>query len=645
MVKTFLGNIRGPAGESGPVGASGPKGDTGPGGFNIKGSYDNYDDFIANHPTGEENETYVVGTDLYVWNSDENIWVDVGQFKGDTGPTGSTGEIGPTGPKGDTGSPGETGIQGATGPKGEQGLQGIKGDTGPTGPKGDTGEKGEPGIAGKQGLKGDTGETGAKGPKGDTGEQGLKGDTGLQGETGPIGPKGDTGERGPTGDTGLAGVKGEKGDTGLQGPKGDTGDTGKTGAVGPTGPSGVKGDTGERGSQGPTGDTGLQGVQGVPGEQGIQGPKGDTGPQGIAGLKGDTGPQGLQGLKGDTGDVGPEGPAGAKGDTGDTGERGEIGPTGAKGDTGEKGDTGATGEKCIPTFRLASNGDLYVNSCGGGSSKAKSTTLNASLSKTEIAKNDTSVVNATLKDSDGNPINGVDINFYSGSVVLGTSQTNASGIATYTYTGTAKGNIYISAIFHGNDTYLGSASDELLIEDCIVLDPLTSDTGLLNVVSGTAICTYSDSGCTFTQTGSSQSNIGFADDGVKPHVVIEFDLTVISGSINFGIEAGLNSYSGTAICWLGHNSNHTFYFDSNYTVCNYSKSNVLFNGLVNPGSKIKLYIYPAMWILYMNGEYVGGYGHKINIDNIFPFFYINSGRSFKVANLKMKYFDFNLDLW
>ena len=353
----------------------------------------------------------------------------------------------------------------------------------------------------------------------------------------------------------------------------------------------------------------------------------------------------MQGLKGDTGDVGPEGPAGAKGDTGDTGERGEIGPTGAKGDTGEKGDTGATGEKCIPTFRLASNGDLYVNSCGGGSSKAKSTTLNASLSKTEIAKNDTSVVNATLKDSDGNPINGVDINFYSGSVVLGTSQTNASGIATYTYTGTAKGDIYISAIFHGNDTYLGSASDELLIEDCIVLDPLTSNTGLLNVVSGTAICTYSDSGCTFTQTGSSQSNIGFADDGVKPHVVIEFDLTVISGSINFGIEAGLNSYSGTAICWLGHNSNHTFYFDSNYTVCNYSKSNILFNGLVNPGSRIKLYIYPAMWILYMNGEYVGGYGHKINIDNIFPFFYINSGRSFKVANLKMKYFDFNLDLW
>ena len=309
-----------------------------------------------------------------------------------------------------------------------------------------------------------------------------------------------------------------------------------------------------------------------------------------------------------------------------------------------KGETGPKGEKCVPVFRLDDDGNLYVDSCGGSS--VESTSLTASASNTEIATGDSAVIEATLKDSDGNPVQGVDINFYSGSVVLGTKQTNASGIATYTYTGTAKGDVPISAIFTGTDEYLGSASDELIIEDCLVLDSLTSDTGVLNPVSGTAVCTYSDSGCTFSQTGTSQSNIGFADAGVEPHVIVEFDLSVISGSVNFGIQAAINSYSGTAICWIGHNSNNTFYFDSSYTVCSYNlKDSVSANGTVEDGSRMKVYMYPAMWILYMNGEYVGGYGHKMNIGNIFPFFYINSGRSFKVANLKVKYFDFNLDLW
>ena len=267
------------------MGDTGPKGDTGDTGVGttIKGSYSTYEELIAEHPTGDATDAYLVDGELYYWNVNENKWMSAGSIKGnkgDKGDTGEKGDKGDTGAKGDTGNKGETGAtgqKGDTGPKGDTGDTGATGDTGPTGATGDTGATGaglnikgsyntyeelihdhptgEPGdgylVNGSLyvwngnawenigNIKGDTGDTGAKG---DTGETGVQGDTGDTGATGDTGVKGDTGDTGAKGDTGATGDKGDTGDTGPQGVKGDTGNTGATGETGPKGDTGVGSD-------------------------------------------------------------------------------------------------------------------------------------------------------------------------------------------------------------------------------------------------------------------------------------------------------------------------------------------------------------------------------------------------------------------
>ena len=197
---------KGDTGAKGDTGDTGPHGDTGPAGptgdtgatgtsITIKGSYNSYEELIAEHPTGNDGDSYLVNGSLYVWNI--NAWENVGNIKGE---------------KGDTGSKGDKGDAFTFDDFTPEQLAKLKGDTGDTGAKGDTGDTGK---MGERGEKGDTGKAfeysdftpeqlsnlkGEKGDKGDTGNVGATGDTGA---TGQIGPKGDTGDRGPKGDTGI----------------------------------------------------------------------------------------------------------------------------------------------------------------------------------------------------------------------------------------------------------------------------------------------------------------------------------------------------------------------------------------------------------------------------------------------------------
>ena len=107
------------------TGDTGPKGDTGVG-TTIKGSYDNLEELIAEHPTGSDTDAYLVDGNFYFWNGSQ--WENAGSIKGETGPAGPKGDTGDKGDKGDTGatgSKGDKGDTGATGAKGEQDLKEI----------------------------------------------------------------------------------------------------------------------------------------------------------------------------------------------------------------------------------------------------------------------------------------------------------------------------------------------------------------------------------------------------------------------------------------------------------------------------------------------------------------------------------------
>ncbi len=228
-------------GPTGPTGPMGPTGEVGPP-INICGTFDTEEDLIQAHPFGKIGEAYLVGEDIYVWNSIDACWIDVGAFRGPQGEMGPQGEEGPQGVQG---------IHGAIGPTGPMGPQGIQGEQGPMGEKGEKGtdgtsvtilgsyssleelkqyhSKGSPGqsylvddslyvwseeqqewsnvgkIRGPQGVQGIQGKTGPTGPRG------------LPGETGPQGPQG---EEGPQGVQGLRGEPGPRGPQGIQGPQG-----------------------------------------------------------------------------------------------------------------------------------------------------------------------------------------------------------------------------------------------------------------------------------------------------------------------------------------------------------------------------------------------------------------------------------------
>lgn len=129
------------------VGPTGPRGK----GLEIIGNYNSLDDLKKEHPVGKNGDTYIVNSELYIWDESTNDWVDVGNIKG---------------PKGDT----ETFIIGDT----VTGVEGTKAQVTDT----------------KNGLEHTLEFTI---PKGD------KGDIGPQGEVGPTGPKGDIGPTGPAG--------------------------------------------------------------------------------------------------------------------------------------------------------------------------------------------------------------------------------------------------------------------------------------------------------------------------------------------------------------------------------------------------------------------------------------------------------------
>jgi len=133
----------------------------------ILDAHDTYEDFIAEHPTGNPGDLHIVEGALYAWNVELNEWVNSGNLLvGPTGPTGAAGQNGATGAQGSTGATGPSGASGATGATGPTGPQGNIGPTGPQGPVGADGTIGNTGPQGPTGATGPTGPTGATGPTG-----------------------------------------------------------------------------------------------------------------------------------------------------------------------------------------------------------------------------------------------------------------------------------------------------------------------------------------------------------------------------------------------------------------------------------------------------------------------------------------------
>lgn len=166
--------LQGPKGDQGEVGPQGPKGEKGADGtsITIKGTVES-ESLLP--PKGTAGDGWIIKGDLFVWDTENSSWTNVGSIQG---------------PKGEKGDRGEQGPQGEQGPKGEQGEVGvtptIKAGTVTTGMAGSNaivtantvGTTTTFNFTIPQGLKGDQGPQGIQGPKGEQGIQGPQGPAG-----------------------------------------------------------------------------------------------------------------------------------------------------------------------------------------------------------------------------------------------------------------------------------------------------------------------------------------------------------------------------------------------------------------------------------------------------------------------------------
>jgi len=86
----------GPTGGAGPTEPTESTGSTEPTGTGIRmvGSYNSSETFIAEHPTGEIGDTYLVEGYFNSWNAEAKIWNNPGSLIGPAGVDGATGPIG-----------------------------------------------------------------------------------------------------------------------------------------------------------------------------------------------------------------------------------------------------------------------------------------------------------------------------------------------------------------------------------------------------------------------------------------------------------------------------------------------------------------------------------------------------------------------
>lgn len=94
--------------------------------------------------------------------------------------------------------------------------------------------------------------------------------------------------------------------------------------------------------------------------------------------------------------------------------------------------------------------------------RLKTSTLTLSVDNTSISSGSNLVLTGTLKDLNGDIISNANVNFYKDDTLIGTSKTDTSGLASFTYTTTSTGTCVFKADYEAK-SYIGSTSQNITV--------------------------------------------------------------------------------------------------------------------------------------------------------------------------------------
>lgn len=117
-----------------------------------------------------------------------------------------------------------------------------------------------------------------------------------------------------------------------------------------------------------------------------------------------------------------------------------------------------------------------------GDAELIETKTNLTISKTNIFINTPITLSATITDDSSTPLIGIVVKFLNGSNVIGETVTNSSGVASYEFTPDTSGTYTITAYCKGNTNYKESTSSKIVLT---VNDYLLYDTAETNKISTT----------------------------------------------------------------------------------------------------------------------------------------------------------------
>ena len=204
--------------------------------------------------------------------------------------------------------------------------------------------------------------------------------------------------------------------------------------------------------------------------------------------------------------------------------------------------------------------------------------------------NETCTLTATVLDTNNQAVSGETVTFYNGSTSMGTATTNASGVATKTYSSTGAGDVSFTA------ECSSVTSSAYTVEDCLWFDAA--------VTGNTHSSDYSNFGSAPTLTVTTDGMKVSSSNGERWATIPILLTTDDDFELTYTYNGGASNVNCAEISSASNQRHTTFYVGLDDNRWHYDKNNTgmqtFYRGAITVGDKIKITRVNGVYTYYQN---------------------------------------------